>query len=84
MTENEIYISVNDLAQLKGVTRRAIRLSICRGRYVARETEVHGGKSYEVLLSSTEKYIQQRYFEQETSSVIENHLPDTKEKDFTY
>lgn len=82
MTENEIYISVNDLAQLKGVTSRAIRLSIGRGRYVAREIEVHGGKSYEVLLSSVEKHIQQRYFEQETSSAIENHLPDINEKDF--
>lgn len=82
MTENEIYISVNDLAQLKGVTRRAVRLSIGRGRYVARETEVHGGKSYEVLLSSVEKHVQQRYFEQETNAVVEDYTPDIKEKDF--
>lgn len=71
MSEKEIYIDINELAQLKGVTSRAIRLSISKGRYTAREIEVHGGKSYEVLLSSIENHVQEMYLQQTTEKTVE-------------
>jgi len=70
-SNKQIYIDINELAQLKGVTNRAIRLSLSRGRYTAREIEVHGGKSYEILLSSIENHMQEMYLSQTTEKTIE-------------
>ena len=49
---NEKYITIKELAELKGVSTRAIRLS--RGKYQTREIVVKGRKSFEILLSSIE------------------------------
>ena len=49
------YISINKIAELKGLkSTRSIRLAIDQGKYIAREIEVRGGKSYEILYSSLE------------------------------
>ena len=48
----EKYITIKELAELKGVSTRAIRLS--RGKYITREIIVKDGKSFEILLSSIE------------------------------
>ena len=59
--KNEEYISINKIAELKGLTsNRALRLAIQKGKYVAREIKVFGGKSYEVLYSSLEPEIQEK------------------------
>ena len=58
------YISIQELADLKGVSTRAIRMS--RDKYVTREIIVRGGKSFEILLSSIEIDLQEKYFEQKT------------------
>lgn len=58
------YISIQELADLKGVSTRAIRMS--RDKYVTREIIVRGGKSFEILLSSIELDLQEKYFEQKT------------------
>ena len=55
------YISIQELADLKGVSTRAIRMS--RDKYVTREISVRGGKSFEILLSSIELDLQKKYFE---------------------
>ena len=56
------YISIQELADLKGVSTRAIRMS--RDKYVTREIIVRGGKSFEILLLSIELDLQEKYFEQ--------------------
>jgi len=50
--DNEKYITIKELALLKGVSTRAIRLS--KGKYLTREVTVKGGKSFKILLSSIE------------------------------
>ena len=51
----EKYISINEIARIKGLnSNRSIRLAIQKGKYIAREVEVRGGKSYEILYSSLE------------------------------
>ena len=56
----EKYITVKELAKLKGVSPRAIRLSL--KKYVIREITVKGGKSFEILLSSIEPELQEKYY----------------------
>ena len=58
--DNEKYITIKELAELKGVSARAIRLSL--KKYVIREITVRGGKSFEILLSSIEPVLQEKYY----------------------
>ena len=64
------YISIQELADLKDVSTRAIRMS--RDKYVTREIIVRGGKSFEILLSSIEIDLQEKYFEQKTQITSES------------
>lgn len=58
--DNEKYITIKELAELKGVSARAIRLSL--KKYVIREITVRGGKSFEILLSSIEPVLREKYY----------------------
>lgn len=58
--KNEEYIDINKIAELKGLkSNRSLRLAIQKGKYIAREVKVFGGKSYEILYSSLEPEIQE-------------------------
>ena len=46
--KNEEYIDINRIAEIKGLkSNRSLRMAIQKGKYVAREVTVFGGKSYE-------------------------------------
>ncbi len=63
------YIRINEIARIKGLkSTRSIRLAINQGKYIAREVEVNGGKSYEILYSSLEPDIQDKLDEEELKS----------------
>ena len=67
------FININEIARIKGLkSTRSIRLAINQGKYIAREVEVKGGKSYEILYSSLEPDIQDRLDEEElkTTSLV--------------
>ena len=67
------YININKIAELKGLkSTRSIRLAINQGKYIVREVEVRGGKSYEILYSSLEPEIQDRLDEEKlkTTSIV--------------
>ena len=56
---NEEYIDINKIAELKELkSNRSLRLAIQKGKYIAREVKVFGGKSYEILYTSLEPEIQ--------------------------
>ena len=57
---DEKYITIKELAELKGVSTRAVRMS--KGKYITREITVKGGKSFEILLSSIESELQAKYY----------------------
>lgn len=71
--DNEKYITIKELAELKGVSPRAIRLSKCK--YITREIIVKGGKSFEILLSSIEPELQEKYYSQIVSISPIKQLP---------
>ena len=63
------FIGINEIARIKGLkSTRSIRLAISQGKYIAREVEVRGGKSYEILYSSLEPDIQDRLDEEESKT----------------
>lgn len=62
----ETYININKIAEVKGLkSTRSIRIAIQKGKYVARKIKVNGGTSYEVLYSSLEPEIQEKFEEEE-------------------
>ena len=70
---NNTYVNIKQIAELKGLkSTRSIRLAINQGKYIAREVEVRGGKSYEILYSSLEPEIQDRLDEEElkTTAIV--------------
>ena len=71
--DNEKYITIKELAELKGVSARAIRLSL--KKYVIREINVKGGKSFEILLSSIEPELQKEYYSKIVPNYAEKQLP---------
>lgn len=67
------YININKIAELKGLkSTSSIRLATNQGKYIAKEIEVKGGKSYEILYSSLEPEMQDRLDEEElkTTSIV--------------
>ncbi len=56
---NNKYISIKELSELKGVSARAVRLA--KGEYTTRDVKVQGGMSFEILLSSIEPELQDKY-----------------------
>ena len=71
--DNEKYITIKELADLKGVSTRAIRLS--KGKYITRKITVKGGKSFEILLSSIEPELQEKYYSKIIPTFTEKQLP---------
>ena len=69
--KNEEYISINKIAKIKGLkSNRSLRLEINKpeSKYISREVNVNGGKSFEILFSSLEPEIQEKLRQNETQS----------------
>lgn len=77
--DNEKYITIKELAELKGVSVRAIRLS--KDKYITREITVKGGKSFEILLSSIEPELQEKYFSKIVPTYEVKQLPAVIKED---
>lgn len=61
MNPESIWIDLKTAAELKGVTARALRLALNKGKYTTREVFAQGGKTSEILLSSLEAKVQEKY-----------------------
>ena len=73
MLTDEKYITIKELAKLKGISARAIRLS--KNKYQTREIIVKGGKSFEILLSSIESELQEKYYSKFVPILSKKQLP---------
>jgi len=71
MNPESIWIDVKIVAEIKGVTSRAIRLALKKDKYTFREAVTQGGKSYEILLSSLEPNEQEVYRDKYYQTIIE-------------
>ena len=69
-TEN-LWVDLKTIAELKQITTRALRISLQKDKYVFREVTTQGGKSSEILLSSLENDIQQKYKDIYYKEIIE-------------
>ena len=69
----EKYITIKELAELKSVSTRAIRLS--KEKYQTREIKVKGAKSFEILLSSIKEILQEKYYSKLVSIPPIKQLP---------
>ncbi len=61
MNPESIWIDLKTVAELKGITARALRLALNKGKYTTRKTFTQGGKTSEILLSSLEAEVQEKY-----------------------
>ena len=84
----ETWIDVDILAKLKGVSKRAIRLSF-NSKYSKYETKIEkgkGGKLYKIRLSSIEEDLQLKYIHEyydtltTTNNIVELHNFRTKKE----
>lgn len=81
MNNNDLYINIKDIAEVKGLTStRAIRLKLNdpESGYISREVKVSGGTSYEILFSSLEPETQKLLLESEkksTALIPRNYQP---------
>ena len=84
MNPQSIWLDVKTVAEIKGVTPRAIRLALEKDRYTFRQTDTQGGKSYEILLSSLEPKVQEIYRDKYYKEIVEleaeiNSVPTAKQ-----
>ncbi|MCD7879935.1 MAG: Mu transposase C-terminal domain-containing protein [Candidatus Gastranaerophilales bacterium] len=78
---SEEYININKIAEIKGLkSNRSIRLAIQKGKYIAREIKVAGGKSYEILYSSLEPEIQEKLEDEQIKCTALTTLNNTNNK----
>lgn len=75
MSDDNLWIDLKTIAEIKEVTSRALRIALNKGKYTFRETKTQGGKSYEILLSSLEPHVQEVYKNTYYREIIEtvNH-----------
>ncbi len=67
--KNDEYIDINTIAKIKGLSsNRFLRIAIKKGKYIAREVTVQGGKSYEIKDSSLEVEVQEKLEDEERKS----------------
>lgn len=78
--DNDLYINIKEIAEIKNVSTRAIRLKLNNpdNGYISREIKVKGGTSYEILFSSLEPETQKLLLESEkksTALIPRNYQP---------
>ena len=68
--DNNLYINIKEIAEVKNISTRAIRLKLNNpdNGYISREIKVKGGTSYEILFSSLEPETQKLLLESNKKS----------------
>ena len=72
----KVWISVKDLASIKGVTERAVRKAVNQNKYVTRMVDGTTGAKYEILVESLDYNLQNVInFENKKSEIEKNTEP---------
>lgn len=74
------WIDVQTLAALKGITQRAVRLSLRQDKYISKAENVRGGKCYKIKLSSLESKLQSKYMKEYYNNITETDVRVELEK----
>ena len=64
LDKTQIWIDVETVARLKGITKRGVRLSLKNNKYEYRVENIRGGKSYKIKLSTLEEDYQNKYIQE--------------------
>lgn len=78
MQEEKIWVDIKTISEIKGITSRALRISLSKDKYIYRKITTQGGKSYEILLSSLEDDVQERYKDTSEQQIVELELESDK------
>lgn len=78
MTKN--WISVKDLASIKGVTERAVRKAVNQNKYVTRMVDGTTGAKYEILVESLDYNLQNVINFEKTKNNFENKVEPSLQK----
>ena len=60
----EVWVDVETVAHLKGVTKRAVRMSLNNDKYEYKTEKCRGGHYYKIRLSTLEVELQKKYIEE--------------------
>jgi putative transposase len=71
MNSESIWIDLKTISEIKGITTRALRLALNKGKYTSREAVTQGGKTSEILLTSLENEVQEIYKNKYYSQIIQ-------------
>ena len=74
------WISVKDLASIKGVTERAVRKAVNQNKYVTRMVDGTTGAKYEILVESLDYNIQNVINFEKTKNNFENKVEPSLQK----
>ena len=74
------WISVKDLASIKGVTERAIRKAVNQNKYVTRMVDGTTGAKYEILVESLDYNLQNVINFEKTKNNFENKVEPSLQK----
>ena len=72
---NDYWITTKELAEIKGISERAVRKAISKNKYVIRKCS----KSYEILVTSLEENVREK-----VTSIKENVKYTPKKLSFYY
>lgn len=78
MEAENTWVDIKTISEIKGITSRALRISLSKNKYTSREVRTQGGKSYEILLSSLEDDVQEQYKNISYQEIVELELQDDK------
>ena len=68
---SNVWLDVKCVAELKGVTERAIRLSLRHSnKYISKTENIRGGKLYKICLSSLEPELQTKYLNEYYNALV--------------
>ncbi len=83
-----IWLDVKAVAELKGITERAVRLALRQtNKYIFKTQDIRGGKAYKICLSSLEPELQTKYLNEyyhalvlEETETVDLDIQPTQEK----
>ena len=78
------WITVKELADIKGITPRAVRKSVANNKYVTRLVETKNGTKYEILIDSLDNNTKNLIdFEKSKCEIEKNREPVLRKNSIT-
>lgn len=70
VVENQIYLKVNEIAQITGKSARTLQDRCVKNKYTCRLVNGNGGKQYEIQISTLERELQEKILEHFNTNLL--------------